>query len=128
MVIKRGEIFWAHLEDPRGSEPGFHRPVVIVSADSFNRSRIQTVLAAVITSNTGLLEAPGNVSLPSAKAGLSRDSVINVSQVITLDKGYLGEKTGHLSSEIMDRLDAGLRLVLGLNIPPTGTTLSRPQN
>ncbi|TVP57568.1 MAG: type II toxin-antitoxin system PemK/MazF family toxin [Gemmatimonadales bacterium] len=114
MVVQRREIWWADLEEPRGSEPGFRRPVIIVQADSFNRSRLRTVLAVVLTSNTRLLDAPGNVLLPAPSTGLPKDSVANVSQLVTLDKGYLSERTGRIPPRRMAFVDAGLKLVLDL--------------
>ena len=96
MVIQRAEIWWANLPEPRGSEPGYRRPVLVIQSDDFNRSRISTVIAIVITSNMKLAEAPGNVYLPQKLTGLSKDSVANVSQVITLDKSFLTEKVGEL--------------------------------
>jgi mRNA interferase MazF len=113
-VIKRGEIWWAELSGPRGSEPGFRRPVLIVQADSFNRSRIATVIVVAITSNLGLAEAPGNVLLSSADSKLPRDSVVNVSQVLTLDRRYLTEMVGCLSDRVVETVESGLRLVLNL--------------
>lgn len=98
----------------RGSEPGYRRPVKIVQADSFNRSRIQTVLAATITSNLRLAEAPGNVVLSRRQSKLSKDSVINVSRVITLDKAFLTKRIGKLSPKQPSALDCGLRLVFSL--------------
>ena len=115
MVLKRGEIWWAHLAAPRGSEPGNRRPVVVVQSDAFNLSRIQTVIVAVVTSNTRLSEAPGNLALTPAQSGLPRDSVINVSQLITLDKRYLSERVSTLPPEQLSGLDEGLRLVLSLD-------------
>ncbi len=114
MVVRRGEIWWASLRSPRGSEPGYRRPVVIVQADTFNRSRISSVLAAVITSNLQLAAAPGNVRLTQRQSKLPRDSVINVSQIVTLDKSYLTERVGRLPSEQLRQLDNGLRLALSL--------------
>lgn len=113
-MIRRGEIWWAALANPRGSEPGFERPVLIVQSDPFNRSRIQTVMAAILTSNLNLSNAPGNVALPMSETGLPRDSVVNVSQVVTLDKGFLLEKAGRLSRKRLEAVDDGLRLALGL--------------
>lgn len=112
--LERGEIWWADLPEPRGSEPGFRRPVMIVQANSFNRSRIQTVLVAVVTSNVELAAAPGNVLLPARVSGLPRDSVINVSQVVTLDREYLTERVGTLPARLQIAVNAGLRLVLDL--------------
>lgn len=92
----RGEIWWADLPDPRGSEPGYQRPVLIVQNNLFNQSRISTVLVVVITSNLKLAAAPGNVFLPQTETGLLQDSVVNVSQVLTLDKKFLVNKIGSL--------------------------------
>lgn len=114
MVIQRAEIWWANLPEPRGSEPGYRRPVLVVQSDDFNRSRISTVIAIVITSNMKLAEAPGNVYLPQNATGLSKDSVANVSQVITLDKGFLTEKVGELPQYLIEEVEEGLRLVLDL--------------
>ena len=114
MVIRRGEIWWATLEDPLGSQPGFRRPLVIVQANEFNRSRINTVLAVVLTSNLRLSKAPGNVLLPAKNTGLPKDSVANVSQVITVDKRFLTEKIGELSPNQLQVVDEGLRLILSL--------------
>jgi mRNA interferase MazF len=96
MVIQRGEIWWTSLPEPRGSEPGYSRPVLVVQADDFNRSRINTVIAVVITSNIRLAEAPGNVLLPRKATGLPKQSVANVSQLITVDKVFLKEKIKRL--------------------------------
>lgn len=114
MVIKRGEIWWASLAEPRGSEPGFRRPVVIVSSNNFNESNINTVLAAVITSNLRFADAPGNSLLPKKLSKLSKDSVINVSQIITLDKAFLTEKVSSLNPQQLNDLNDGLKLVLAL--------------
>ncbi|HYW42926.1 MAG TPA: type II toxin-antitoxin system PemK/MazF family toxin [Bryobacteraceae bacterium] len=112
--IQRGEIWWADLPEPRRSEPGYRRPVLVIQADSFNRSRIQTVIVAVITGNLELAEAPGNVVLPARSSGLPRDSVVNVSQVLTLDRGYLTEHAGTLPASLQGSVDAGLRTILQL--------------
>ena len=114
MVAQRGDIWWASLAEPRGSGPGYRRPVVVVQADAFNRSQIQTVIVAVITSNMRLAAAPGNVRLMQEESGLPRESVINVSQLITLDRRYLTARVGRLPSEQLTDLDEGLRLVLSL--------------
>ncbi len=114
MVVQRREVWWADLEEPRGSEPGFRRPVLIVQADSFNRSRLRTVLGVVLTSNTRLLDAPGNVLLPARSSGLPKDSVANVTQIVTLDEDYLSERAGRLPPKLMAHVDAGLKLVLDL--------------
>jgi mRNA interferase MazF len=112
--ITRGEIWWADLPDPRGSEPGFRRPVLVIQANSFNRSRIQTVIVAVISSNLRLADAPGNVLLTARVSGLPKDSVINVSQLLTLDRSSLTEEVGKLPNRQMQDVDTGLRLVLEL--------------
>ena len=112
--MTRGEIWWADLPDPRGSEPGFRRPVLVIQANSFNRSRIQTVIVAVISSNLRLADAPGNVLVPADASGLARDSVVNVSQLITLDRSFLTEVIGRISERVMSEVVAGLRLVLEL--------------
>ncbi len=114
MVIQRGEIWWAGLPDPAGSGPGYRRPVVIVQADAFNRSSIQTVIAAVVTSNLKLAEAPGNFLLSRKETGLPKGSVVNVSQIITLDRTYLAAKVGSLGPRQLALLDDGLHRVLGL--------------
>ncbi|HEY1205995.1 MAG TPA: type II toxin-antitoxin system PemK/MazF family toxin [Bryobacteraceae bacterium] len=112
--IQRGEIWWADLPEFRRSEPGFRRPVLVVQADAFNRSRIQTVIVAVVTGNLALGEAPGNVLLPARSSGLPRDSVVNVSQVLALDREFLTGRAGVLPARLQTRVDAGLRLVLQL--------------
>src|SRR5690242_20969180 len=91
LALRRGQVWWADLPEPRGSEPAYRRPVLVIQADSFNRSEIQTVLVAAITTNIELARAPGNVLLPKRAAGLPRVSVVNVSQVMTLDRIFLGE-------------------------------------
>lgn len=114
MVIGRGEIWWANLPEPVGSNPGFRRPVLIVQADSFNQSKIQTVVVAVITKNLELACAPGNVSITARVSRLPVDSVVNVSQVITIDKSLLTEFVSSLPHKKMEKIEEGLRLVLGL--------------
>ena len=113
-MIERGSIWWTDLGEPRGSEPGYRRPLLIIQADAFNRSRIQTVLAAVLTTNLRLVEAPGNVLVPATASGLRRDSVANVSQLITVNRDDLQEQAGQVDAATMRRVDAGLRLVLAL--------------
>ena len=112
--MQRGEIWWASLPSPKGSGPGRRRPVLIVQSDAFNASRIQTVIAAVITSNLDLTAAPGNLLLRRRDSGLTKDSVVNVSQLITLDKAYLTERVGRVPKRHAGAIDEGLRLVLGL--------------
>jgi mRNA interferase MazF len=112
--IQRGEIWWADLPEPRRSEPGYRRPVLVVQADSFNVSRIQTTIVAVITTNLELADAPGNVMLPARSAGLPRDSVVNVSQLLTLDRSFLAEHAATLPPRLQRSVDEGLRMVLQL--------------
>jgi len=112
--MTRGEIWWADLGLPFGSEPGFRRPVLVVQDDSFNASRIQTTVVASITSNTALAGAPGNVLLGKPESRLPREAVINVSQISTLDKRRLVARVGSVPKRLMDDVDAGLELVLGL--------------
>jgi len=114
VVIERGDLWWADLGEPEGAEPGFRRPVLIVQAEAFNRSRLQTVIAVVLTSNLRLVDAPGNVLMPAKATGLPKDSVANVSQVITIDRDFLTEKAGRLRGQLLKDVDSGLRLVLAL--------------
>lgn len=113
--MKRGEIWWANLPDPVGSGPGYKRPVLVVQANAFNASRIATVIVATITSNLVLAEAPGNVRIAKSDSGLPQPSVVNVSQLITLDRSILSSKVKALSSVAMDKVDSGLKLVLALS-------------
>ena len=113
-AVRRGQIWWAALPEPVGSEPGSRRPLLVVQADSFNRSRIQTVLAVVLTTNLHRAEAPGNVLLSREETSLPRDSVANVSQVVTTDRGFLTERVSALSARLLAEVDYGLRLVLDL--------------
>jgi mRNA interferase MazF len=114
VVIKRGELWWANLPEPTGSEPGFKRPVLIVQADSFNKSEISTVIAVIITSNLRLSEAPGNVLLPEKQTKLKKSSVANVSQLVTLDKSFLSKKIGKLNSNLFQQVEIGIKLILQL--------------
>ncbi|MEI7013466.1 type II toxin-antitoxin system PemK/MazF family toxin [Leptospira licerasiae] len=111
----RGEIWWVDLGIPFGSEPGFKRPVLIVQDDSFNESNIDTVIVVSITSNLNLAEAPGNVLLFKKDSNLSKDSVVNVSQIVTLDRERFLNKVGKLKSSKMADVEEGLKLVIGLN-------------
>lgn len=112
--MKRGQIWWAELPEPTASEPGYKRPVIIVQADEFNKSRISTVIVIAITSNLRVADAPGNLLLPKSKTGLVKDSVANVSQMLTLDKSFLTEQIGQLDKVTTQQLDEGLQLVLSL--------------
>ncbi len=113
MVIAQGEIWWADLGEPQGSEPGFRRPVVVVQADSFNRSRISTVVCVPLTSNMRWADAPGNVALDSSTTGLPKDSVANVSQIVTLDRDCLTDRVGTLAEAKRDLVLYGIDVVLG---------------
>jgi len=114
VVVERGEIWWAELDEPIGSAPGFRRPIVVVQSDAFNRSRIQTVIGLVVTSNLRLLDAPGNVLLRARDSGLSKDSVANVSQIVTIDRRLLTERAGSVSKETRADISRGIRVVLAL--------------
>lgn len=112
--MRRGEVWWASLPAPQGSGPGFRRPVVVIQSDPFNESRINTVIVAAITSNLNLAAAPGNVFVERSVSTLPADSVVNVSQVLTIDRLLLTENIGKLPDGIMGTIDDGLRLVLSL--------------
>lgn len=112
--MKRGEIWWATWPPPFGSGPGFRRPVLIVQSNPFNESRISTAVIAAITSNLALAEAPGNVRIGKSESGLAKPSVVNVSQILTVDKSLLTHRVRALSAAVMCRVDNGLRLVLDL--------------
>ena len=114
MVVSRREVWWASLAEPRGSAPGFRRPILIVQADAFNRSRLRTVLGVILTSSVRLIDMPGNVLLPARSTGLPKDSVANVTQIVTLDEDYLSRRIGQVSPRLMARVDAGLKRVLAL--------------
>lgn len=113
-MIGRGDVWWADFGPARGSAPTFHRPALVISADSFNRSAIRTVLVAAITTSQRLARRPGNVILPAGVGGLDRESVVNVSQLATVDREQLVERLGTLSAGFMRQVDSGLSLVLGL--------------
>ncbi len=110
----KGEIWWADLPEPIGSTPGKRRPVLILQNDLINRSRIATVIVASITSNTDLAKAPGNVLLNKSDSNLDRNSVVNLSQIITIDKTWLTENVGMLRKELISHLDESLKLVLDI--------------
>lgn len=112
--MRRGEIWWASLPEPVGSGPGLRRPVLVVQSNPFNDSRISTVVVAVVTSNMALAEAPGNVLLGKTESGLPKPSVVNVSQIITIDRSLLTERVRTLNESIVQKVNEGLRLVLGL--------------
>jgi mRNA interferase MazF len=112
--VQRGEVWWASLPEPAGSEPGYRRPVLVVQADDFNRSSIRTVICVSITSNLNLAAAPGNVHLSARASGLSKPSVVNISQLISVDRRHLTQRVKSLDTQSMRRVDEGLRLVLNL--------------
>jgi mRNA interferase MazF len=113
-VTSRGSICWADLGEAHGSTPVKRRPVLVVQANPFNASRLNTTIAAVITSNTALAAMPGNVFLPAAASGLPRDSVVNITALVTLDKMDLEAPVGHLPASLMNDVNRGLHRVLGL--------------
>lgn len=113
MVIGQGDVWWADLREPKGSGPGFRRPVVVVQGDALNRSRLATVVCVPLTSNLRWAEAPGNVLLTSRTTGLPGDSVANVSQVIALDKAVLTERVGKLARAKAELVLSGIDVVLG---------------
>jgi mRNA interferase MazF len=113
-VIRRGGIHWVDLGEPAGSRPAKRRPVVVVQAAPYNTSRLATVVAVVVTSNTGLAAMPGNAFLPAVATGLTRDSVANVTALVTLNKDELGEPAGQVPDGLLREIDQGLRRVLGL--------------
>ena len=113
MVIGQGDVCWADLPDPVGSGPGFRRPVLVVQGDAFNRSRIATVVCVPLTSNLNWAEAPGNVNLPARSTGLTKDSVANLSQIVTLDRDVITERVGRISQKQLELVFAGLDLVTG---------------
>ena len=112
--MQRGEIWWATLRPPRGSEPGYRRPVLVVQGDEFNASKINTVVVITLTSNITLQAAPGNVMLSKRSTRLPKASVANVSQIMTLDKAFLSERIAKLNESVMAEVDDGLRLVLSI--------------
>ena len=113
MTIAQGDVWWADLPEARGSEPGFRRPVVVVQGDGLNRSRIATVVCVALTSNLRWASAPGNVLLPPKETGLPKESVANVSQLVTLDKAGLTERTGKLPRPKLGLVLSGIDVVLG---------------
>jgi mRNA interferase MazF len=112
--MHRGEIWWASLPEPEGSGPGYRRPVLIVQSNEFNRSRINTLIVAVITSNMALASAPGNVHLGPRSSGLPKESVVNISQLITVDRRFLTGKIKSIDPQKMKEVEDGLRLILAI--------------
>jgi mRNA interferase MazF len=114
-VTHRGDVCWADLGEPHGSRPAKRCPVLVIQADPYNVSRLNRTLAAVITSNTSLAAMPGNVVfVPAAATGLPKDSVINVTALVTLNNGDLEPAVGQLPASLMHEVDRGLRRILGL--------------
>ncbi|MDX2170339.1 MAG: type II toxin-antitoxin system PemK/MazF family toxin [Deltaproteobacteria bacterium] len=113
VAVVQGEVWWADLPDPTGSGPGFRRPVVVLQGDSLNRSRLATAICVPLTSNLRWADAPGNLLLRARSAGLGKDSVANLSQIIAIDKSLLSERVGRVSRTQMELLFTGLDLVLG---------------
>ena len=111
-MIAQGEVWWAELDEPVGSAPGLRRPVVVIQSDSFNRSRISTIVCVPLTSNLRWGDAPGNVVLDATTTGLPKDSVANVSQVVTLDRTALTERVGVLPAHKLELVLYGLDVVL----------------
>lgn len=113
-MVTRGEIYWADLGEAHGSRPAKRRPVVVIQSDDYNLSRLATVLVTVLTSNTALAAMPGNVFCPAAATGLPKDSVVNITALVTLDKSDLGTPVGRVPGHLMDDVDRGLRRVLSV--------------
>jgi mRNA interferase MazF len=112
--MRRGEIWWAELPEPVASDPGYRQPILIIQSDDFNRSRIQTVIAVVLTTNLRLAAAPGNVLVTADDTRLPKDSVVNVSQIITVDKSFLTERVSQVDDRVMLLVEDGIRTVLAL--------------
>jgi mRNA interferase MazF len=113
-MVNRGEIWWANLPEPTGSSPGYRRPVLIVQSNDFNHSKINTTVVLILSTNNKLAESIGNVLLKTRQSGLSKDSVVNVSQLYTIDESFLTEYVETLSEQKMEQIDKGLRLVLSI--------------
>ncbi len=112
MVINQGDIYWVDLDEPSGSEPGYKHPHVVIQNNLFNRSQIRTVVVLPLTSNLRRADAPGNILLKKDEANLPKQSVVNVSQVFTVDKSQLDEYIGTVSSKRVREILNGVRLVI----------------
>lgn len=112
-TVLQGDVWWAELASPSGSEPGFRRPVLVVQGDAFNRSRLATTVCVVLTSAVRLADAPGNVMIPKRTSGLPKDSVANVSQVVTIDRRSLSDRAGRVTPALLHLVLAGLDTMLG---------------
>jgi mRNA interferase MazF len=113
VTIRQADIWWADLAEPAGSAPGYRRPVIVIQCDALNRSHLATVVCVPLTSQLEWADAPGNVLLPKKMTGLSKDSVANVSQLVTIDKNFLVEQVGQLSAKTFQVVLAGIDIVLG---------------
>ncbi len=113
VTVSQGEVWWADLGEPRGSKPGFRRPVLVIQGDALNRSRIATAVCVALTSNVKWASAPGNVLLSESATGLAKESVANVSQIVTLDKSELTVRAGKLPKAKLDLVLSGVDVVLG---------------
>ena len=113
MNVAQGDVWWAELPEPAGSEPGFRRPVVVAQGDALNHSRLGTVVCVPITSNLRWADAPGNVLVEGSRSGLPRDSVANVSQVVSLDRDVLAERVGKLPAHLLEAVLDGIDVILG---------------
>lgn len=111
-MISRGQVYWVDLGGAEGSRPAKRRPVLVIQNDGYNRSRVATVVVAVVTSNLAVADWPGNVFLPSTSSQLPRDSVVNVTQLVTLNKTDLEEYVAEVPFDLMRKVDEGLRGVL----------------
>ena len=112
MVIRQGEVYWVELDEPKGSEPGYRHPFVIVQNDAFNKSNINTVVACMLTSNVKLASSPGNILLGKGEANLPKASVVNVTQILTLNKSDLKQKIGQLQKEKINQIIDGIEFLL----------------
>ncbi len=113
-MVKRGDLWWASLQNPRGSAPGYDRPVVVVQSDLLNETAIGTCLCAIVTSNLGFLQSEGNVSLRTDESRLAKDSVVNVTQLLAIDRADLVERVTSLTAKTMRKIDSGIRFALDL--------------
>ena len=111
--IAQGEIWWGELGEPKGSLPGYRRPLVVIQGNSLNRSRLATVVCVAVTGNLEWAAAPGNVLLPSKASHLPKDSVANVSQIFTVDRSVLEERVSKLAPRFVEQILAGVDTVLG---------------